>query len=335
MTKADPKRSFRIVELLLWAIFILSWGLYTNNKWNDSTYGFSSTIISICVYIIAVYGNSLWLMPRYFKKEKLGLYFIYSLLFLAVLILARAYIEKLILMPLHKRFYDMQSPHLSLVFLTTLIAFLFGSLLFVAKNYMYLLRTQEELKTQQIASELNLLKQQVQPHFLFNTLNNIYSLAHTKSDNTTLAIEKLASIMRYFNEDALKEKVPLQTEINFIDNYILLEQLRMLHPVAFKREVSSEQALIPPMLLMPFIENLFKHGVDKTRKDNEVEIELKVANNRLYYSVRNSLVPELRNGNGFGLSNLRKRLDLLYGNQYKLRAETVNHHFEASLEIPL
>lgn len=109
-------------------------------------------------------------------------------------------------MPLHKRFYDLKSPHLSLVFLTTLIAFLFGTLLFITKNYIGLLKKQEELKAQQLSTELNLLKQQVQPHFLFNTLNNIYSLANARSENTKIAIAKLADIMRYFMEDAPRKR---------------------------------------------------------------------------------------------------------------------------------
>lgn len=335
MNDAVSKISFRWLQVLLWIIFFLAWALYTNNKWNDNTYGFASTLVSILFYIIAVYGNSLWLMPRLFKKGKIIVYLLYSLLFLAVLIIVRAWIENLLLMPMHKRFYDLRIPHLSLVFLTTLVAYLFGSFLFVARNYIGLLKKQEEMRTQQSVTELNLLKQQVQPHFLFNTLNNIYSLANARSENTKLAIAKLADIMRYFMEDAPKEKLGLQKEIEFINNYISLEQLRLLYPLKMQTSYVKDHVDIPPMLLMPFVENLFKHGVDKTRSDNKATLALAIERDRLMYTVTNKLSEQSHREGGFGLSNLKKRLDLLYGNNYTLRTSASNGFFNAYMEIPL
>jgi LytS/YehU family sensor histidine kinase len=239
------------------------------------------------------------------------------------------------LLPIQKVFYNYNPSHIFLAVITCLIAFLFSILLYVAKNYITLLKKQEEMKTRQVTAELNLLKQQVQPHFLFNTLNNIYSLAHVKSDHTTTAIEKLAGSMRYFMEDAPKEKVPLQTEINFITNYISLEQMRMLYPVKITGNFSEEKLELPPMLLMPFIENLFKHGVDKTKNDNEAMISLIAENGWLKYTVKNKLQPEIANGNGIGLTNLKKRLDLIYNDQYRLSTKNNHQYFEAVLEIPL
>lgn len=335
MNDAVSRISFRWLQILLWIIFFLAWALYTNNKWNDNTYGFASTFVSIIFYITAVYANSLWLMPRYFRKGNILVYLGYSLLFLAAIIIIRAWLENLLLMPMHKKFYDLGTPHFSLVFLTTLIAFLFGSFLFVARNYIGLLKNQEEMKTQQLVSELNLLKQQVQPHFLFNTLNNIYSLANAKNENTKLAIAKLADIMRYFMEDAPKEKVMLQKEVEFIRNYISLEQLRLLYPVKFDIDFTTENIAVPAMLLMPFIENLFKHGVDKTKSDNHATMTLHIVAGRLKYSVQNRLSEQMQEGTGFGLSNLRKRLDLLYGNNYTLQTDRNDEYFNAYMEIPI
>jgi len=335
MNEISLKTAFRWVQVVLWLIFFLAWALYTNNKWNDSTYGFSSTLIGIVFYVVAVYGNSHFLMPRFFRKGNIWRYLLYALIFLCSLIAIRAYLEFIILMPLHKRFYDLKSPHLSLVFLTTLIAFLFGTLLFITKNYIGLLKKQEELKAQQLSTELNLLKQQVQPHFLFNTLNNIYSLANARSENTKIAIAKLADIMRYFMEDAPREKVLLQLELDFIRNYISLEQLRMPHPLRLNFEADEIHVEIPPMLLMPFVENLFKHGIDKTRNDNEAMIQLRVDEQKLVYTVSNKMPNSSNPGNGFGLKNLRKRLDLLYGENYKLNTAIKDFYFEAKMEIPL
>lgn len=244
-------------------------------------------------------------------------------------------VENAVLLPIQHVFYNFGIPHISLVFITNAIALLFGILLHIAKNYISLLKRQEEMKTQQVAKELDLLKQQVQPHFLFNTLNNIYSLAHAKSDNTKIAIAKLADMMRYFTEDAPKEKVTLQTETNFINNYISLEQLRMVYPLQIKTEFATENIQLPSMLLMPFVENLFKHGVDKTRNDNEAILQLQVTGNRLRYTVKNTLAAADTNGSGIGLSNLKKRLDLLYGEDYILRVKPNGKYFEAYMDIPL
>jgi LytS/YehU family sensor histidine kinase len=335
MNRKNTKQYFILLQVLLWVIYFLVMLAYGGNKWKSYYYSFAVNATSTFFYIAIIYSNSLWLLPALYKKGKKKLYVYAVVAMLAALIVLRLWVENLVLLPIQKVFYDFNPSHIFLGVITCFIAFLFSILLYVAKSYIGLLKKQEEMKTRQLATELDLLKQQVQPHFLFNTLNNIYSLAHAKSNNTTIAIEKLAGSMRYFMEDAPKEKVPLQTEINFINNYISLEQMRMLYPVTIKSNFTNEKIALPPMLLMPFIENLFKHGVDKTKKDNEAIINLVVNNNKLLYTVKNKLQPEITNGNGIGLTNLKKRLYLLYGDGYTLSAKTNHHYFEAILEIPV
>ena len=135
--------------------------------------------------------------------------------------------------------------------------------------------------------------------------------------------------------DALHDRVSLQAEVNVIRDYILLEQLRMLHPVSIGMEITTEDRQVPPMLLMPFIENLFKHGVDKLRDDNHATISLILRNDRLIYSVQNKLHGEIQPGPGVGLSNLEKRLYLLYKAGYRFQASAINGFFHATLEIPV
>jgi sensor histidine kinase YesM len=328
--------SARTLQVVAWLCLLLFLVFYSANKWSEEPrYAIYSALIAGISYIIAVYGNAEFLWPRFFDKGRTGLYILYTILFIGVLVVLRMYVENILLMPLHGKFYDWNVSHLSLSVITVSVAYLFGAFLRMGVSYINLSRTQEEMKRRQATTELELLKQQVQPHFLFNTLNNIYSLAHAKSDDTTIAIDKLAGIMRYFTEDAPKEKVSLHTEINFINNYISLEQLRMLHSVKIEKNISEENVQVPPMLLMPFVENLFKHGIDKTRSDNEAFISLKVDNGRLYYTVRNKLMPDNKPGTGIGLSNLKKRLDLLYKTDHRFNAAAVNGYFEAGLEIPV
>jgi LytS/YehU family sensor histidine kinase len=198
-----------------------------------------------------------------------------------------------------------------------------------------LLQRQQEMKTRQLSTELNLLKAQVQPHFLFNTLNNIYYLAYTKSDRTAEVIAKLSEIMRYFVDEAPKEKVPLSTEIQFLKNYIELEQIRMLHPVKAKFMIEADESiLLPPMLLIPLVENIFKHGVDKTVEENNVAIKLKRLDQQLVFSTCNQVGPALTDRqNGAGLMNLRKRLAILYGDNFELTTSLENGNFKASLKF--
>jgi sensor histidine kinase YesM len=335
MYYSKTKNIFIGLQIILWLIVFLIWLVYGGIKWRSYSYAFAVSTVCFSCYAILIYGNSLFLLPLFYKKDKRWKYFLILILFFTSVCLLRLFLENKILFPIQGVFYNYGLPHISLVLTTNLIALLFGILLHVAKNYISLLKVQEEMKSQQLAIELNLLKQQVQPHFLFNTLNNIYSLANVKSDNTKVAIAKLAGIMRYFTEDAPKEKVPLQTEIDFINNYISLEQLRMLHPVKFSVNFCNQNVQLPTMLLMPFIENLFKHGIDKTEENNEATLNLSIENNRLHYTVKNKLYTGMKNKSGFGLANLKKRLDLLYGNDYKMQAKDNGIYFEASMEIPL
>ena len=334
MNNVEHKNNYWAVQVLLWLICSLVYFTYGSIKWKSYEYAALVTTVNFGFYMILIYGNSLWLMPKYFNKSKKGFYIIYAVLFFCTVCLARLFTEKLVLFPIQKVFYNIGLPHISLTFITSLIAFLFGILLFVANNYIHLLKREEVLKTEQVTNQLHLLKQQVQPHFLFNTLNNIYSLANAKSDNTKLAIAKLADMMRYFTEDAPKEKIGLQKEIIFIENYIALEQLRMLHPVQFNIQFAKENIELPTMLLMAFVENIFKHGIDKTKADNAASLTLTIQNNKLQFSVSNTIA-ELHTEKGVGLDNLKKRLTLLYDSNYVLTTTSNNNIFEAFMEIPI
>ncbi len=335
MLSNPTKKIIVLLQVLLWSIVFLIFFVYGGMKWKSFSYSFVVSLINFSFYAILIYVNSLFLLPLFYQRNSKGRYLIIVTFFFILVCGLRLYVENLILFPLQGVFYNCKLPHISLVVVTSLIAFLFGILLNVAKNYLHLLRKQEEIKLQQLNSEMNLLKQQVQPHFLYNTLNNIYSLANAKSDNTKIAIAKLAQIMRYFNEEAPKDKVFLSKEIDYIENYISLEQLRMVHIVKTKISILNDEILIPPMLLMPFVENVFKHGIDKTKDNNEFEISLKKQDDKLVYIVVNKMCDELKSGSGIGLSNLQKRLTLLYGKNYMLHTKQKGNYFEALMEIPI
>jgi sensor histidine kinase YesM len=326
------------VQVAVWVLFYLFMILYAIQKWDKPVFGFWAVTVATITYLVAVYGNASWLIPRYYQANRRTAYFLYALLLLALLQVLRMYAEYRLLLPLHMMFYNFGLPHFSFVFITNFIAFLFGALLRVSIDHMALLRKQEEMRHQQLASELNLLKAQVQPHFLFNTLNNIYYLAYTKNERTAEVVARLSDIMRYFVDEAPKERVPLLAEIDFLDNYIELEQIRMLHQadIVFDREGVNDSLIIPPMLLIPLVENIFKHGVDKSIEHNDVKIILRQEGRYLLFTTANPCYDVEGNAkNGGGLTNLRKRLALLYGNDFTLTTVKTDRCFTATLKFPV
>jgi len=196
-----------------------------------------------------------------------------------------------------------------------------------------------ELINKNQASELALMKSQINPHFLFNTLNNIYSLANRHDDKALDAMVKLSGIMRYLIYDTQADRVLLQREVEYLENYLELQRLRLRDPGSVQYSVDGEmgELKIAPMLLIPFVENAFKHG-DKKAKAPTINIELTVNSNVLVFRVKNSIperVIEKDRTEGIGLVNLRKRLEILYQNRHKLKITDQNGIYQAYLEIKL
>ncbi|KAF5037883.1 Histidine kinase [anaerobic digester metagenome] len=198
-------------------------------------------------------------------------------------------------------------------------------------------KLRDELIKQQQAGELALLRSQINPHFLFNTLNNIYSLVYKKSDEAPPAIMKLSSIMRYMLYDATGDRVPLDKEIEYLRSFIELQKLRIRHPesVSFTIEGNTEGRTIAPMMLISFVENAFKHG-SKTHQPFLV-IRLAVKNDRIAYEVVNYLrktsLTRDNSESGIGLSLIKKRLALLYPGKHHLQITEEADTFRIKLEI--
>jgi len=196
-----------------------------------------------------------------------------------------------------------------------------------------------QLEKEKSTAELNALKQQINPHFLFNTLNSLYALGiEEKGEKTADGIAKLGILMRYNLNDSQKKFIPLSKEIDYIKKYIELQELRLTKnnqlSVNFLGEIADKQ--IAPLLLIPFIENAFKFGVsstEKTKIDLTLTMEEGVLKMHLFNTIiRNRQMPE---GNGIGISNTRKRLAHLYPSQYELIIEETADEFEVHLEIEL
>lgn len=192
----------------------------------------------------------------------------------------------------------------------------------IASKWVSLERRTELLEKEKLKAELSYLRSQINPHFFFNTLNNLYGLAQEKSDKTAEVVMKLSILMNYILYEADQEQVPLSKEVEYIKNYIELEEIRYGNrfesSLIVQGDLSSLQ--IAPLLLLPFVENSFKHGVNRESEGAWISIKLTYKDNQLDFSISNSLLTEdnPQASGGLGLNNVVKRLNLLYPSKHQL-----------------
>ncbi len=326
-----------ITWILLFAIHIVS--LLSYDSLSQATI---YSVIYIGSYLLIVYGNAGLLIPLFYERNRKVMYVISAIVLIALVILLRFlssfymyntfFAEK----PEPFRWTGIASSLISII-----LVYLSSILFYMALHYFKLKQKQEQLQKRQVESELNLLKAQVQPHFLFNTLNNIYFVAQRESPATAALLEQLSSIMRYFVEEAPKSIIPLSAELGFIKSYIELEKMRMRYPLAVTilETGKLESIVLPPQLLIPLVENVFKHGIDKRRKDNFINLTIHWQAKRLEVIVENRLVKTeevkgVQEAGGTGIRNLSSRLDLLYGKDYILHTGQSGNYYRALLNIP-
>jgi len=273
---------------------------------------------------VLVYFNLLYLIPRFFDKQKYRKYFLILIGALALIsfILFEVYWHFEYMVPWRHRmggkfplFMFVIFPNTMILVLTTLFHFL--------RDWIRLKDVEIQLKQAEkdkLEAELKALKAQINPHFLFNSLNNIYSLSLDQSEKSPELLLKLSGLMRYILYDCNDDSVALAKEIEFIQNYIDLERIRFDNTLKIDMNISGdiEGKGIAPMLLMPFIENSFKHGASKNIGKMYIRINLEVVDDVLNFEISNN-IPENKSRNpinpevgGIGLSNVKKRLELGY-----------------------
>jgi len=196
---------------------------------------------------------------------------------------------------------------------------------------------QKDTEKQNISNELAMLRAQINPHFLFNTLNNIKSLTRSLPSKAVYSVDKLKSIMNYMLYESSNESVPLENEIIHIYNYLDLERIRFSDPGFIDIKVAGDYSKIqvPPLIFMPFIENAFKHG-DKLKPSPGIIIELNIHEKNITFEIKNYVKNNYegqRKNSGFGLPNLRRRLDLLFDRKYELIIANDNKTYTVKLNL--
>ena len=198
--------------------------------------------------------------------------------------------------------------------------------------------TEQEIIKKKLETELQFLKAQTNPHFLFNTLNNIYALARKKSDNTADVVLKLSKLLRFMLYESQKENITISEEIQVIDDYIELEKIRYSSGLKlnFLKSVDNELELIAPLILLPFVENAFKHGASESRFGSIINIDLYLLEGNLYFKIENSISSETQKmqPEKLGLKNIKRQLELLYP-EHSLEIENDETHFAVTLNLKL
>jgi sensor histidine kinase YesM len=291
--------------------------------------------------MLLVYVNLYILVPVFLLNKKLPLYFLTVLLTMCATSMVNIGLHHLY--TIHGSPFFAGNSNLTIPDLATQLInciYLVGlttGLKFFKDSTEQRQRIREQEK-QQIALELNFLKAQVHPHFFFNTLNNLYSLTLQKSDLAPEVVLKLSSLMSYMLYESGSPYVPLDKEIANLENYIALERLRFGKrlSLSFEKEANPADAVrIPPLILLTFVENSFKHGISQTIGEGRIDISIKTGPHDLFFQIDNSIGEPRPPGNGLGLANAIRRLDLLYGHNYRLETGETAANYHVTLKIPL
>ncbi|NDA60459.1 MAG: hypothetical protein EBX50_00315 [Chitinophagia bacterium] len=326
-------------------------------EFSMSNHQLASIICNNIFIVLFYYLNTLWLVPKLLVKEKWLWYslsiVICLLIFLNVPKVIAGWIAEPEIVSIQNREFirnpafqgkprtfgsegrrPYANPYNTVVFL---LVFTVGTCISMIQRWLKTEQHRKETVNEKLNTELSFLKSQINPHFFFNTLNNIYSLAVVKSDITASAVMKLSQIMRYILTDTQQDYVPLSKELDFIHNYIELQQVRLTEKVKvqFSVEGETDNYSIAPMLFIPFVENAFKYGVS-TKDSSNINIHIRTKGNTIYFDSSNYIVSTENNDlekTGIGINNVRRRLELLYPEKHLLTCTAENQYYFVHLEL--
>ena len=337
---------FILFHLLFWIgvwFFFVYFFSYNSNNTNYVTW-FSSFLLPVTM--ITTYFVVYYLIPNYLLTKKYKYFFLYSiytLVFSTYLIIIAIFGSLLFFtnMEIHN-IPPMSRNYIFVLILVYLVVFIVSFISLLSHNFKTqtenkelqnkILETQLQIKDQ----ELNYLKKQIHPHFLFNTLNTIYGFALKQSKDTPEIILKLSNLLDYILYQVNKPKVILKEEVLHIKEYIDLEKIRFQDTlkVSFSSNIIDSNKQIAPMLLIPFVENAFKHG-SLINGFLKVDIQINLIEDQLQFMTKNTFINHKikQDKTGIGLLNIKKRLDLLYKNNYQLDIENNDNWFVVNLII--
>lgn len=343
-----------LLHLLFWLVIFSSFTVYTALL-NEGTL-IKQIVIGLFILptdMLGVYLVIYWLFPAFFQKGKFIKFIVLSILLITILVLfVTIPIEYLVItwmFPILKKsgfvlFFKYRIMW-DLIIKTMIIGLALS--IKIGKQWITVGRKKQELENQKLQielkfkeAELNYLKSQTNPHFLFNALNNLYGLTLKKSDRAPEVLLKISGLLDYMLYESKNSRIALNKEIENVKNYIEIQKLRYNDDlkVDFKLDGNFNNKTIAPILLMPIIENCFKHGLDETLKSGNIEISIFCKENELNLTTINSVDRQADKSvakGGIGINNLQKRLDLEYNKRHNLDMNQLNGRYQVTLTIIL
>jgi sensor histidine kinase YesM len=327
-----------LTHFLFWTFYVLFFGSVYGKYGHNFQWYFIESLCMLPFVMAATYTTVYAVLPFYLRTRRLVL----TVLFVVAVLLLATLGERVFLRLIN----GLSITPGSILGVTFLYLFLETNFMVaiafaikIVKKWFEQQTEKHEMEKQNLKKELHLLKAQLQPHFLFNTMNNLYSLSVAESAKTSEGIAKMAALLQSVLYECNESEITLEKEIKLIENYVELERLRYGSELnlRFKKTGPVEKWKIAPMLLFTFVENCFKHGGRRKNGKFEIEIILIVSNEKLLFQTENSLpaqkkVSEISTG-GVGVRNAKKRLEILYKNRYRLAINENAQTWKVSLEL--
>jgi two-component system LytT family sensor kinase len=337
-----------LIHILAW-IALWFFGLvivYNSIEFTDTPSLIAISLIFSIWLLISFYAFYFKLVPHYLEKRKYKKFVVYAILTVFIIIPFDTLLWWGIFYFTMSgqgqiSFSDFPSVNLIYLYIGSVVGSIFsgglGTFYRFSMDWFKNQQVKKDLENKNILSELKTLKSKLNPHVLFNTLNNIDTLIQTSPEQASAALSKLSDLLRYVVYETEHEKVPIQKEIDNLQKYIALEKMRIVNPdaVQFITNVSNETN-IPPMLFFPFIENGFKHS-NLNNTNQKLKISIIEDKSKIAFSCSNTINEYKRNDtvSGMGLELAKKRLDLLFPGTHVLNINTVDNEFHVNLEIQL
>ena len=326
-----------LIHVFVWLAFLIMPPLLLqwHNPIEFEHFSLAMYIIINCLLISFFYLNYLILIPKLLINKKIWRYLFFVVV--SIVLMSYTIFQIPILLDLLQPKNEPTSNFISRIIPFTIIAWVISTGIKMTTEWFKNENQKTLLEKEKLGTELAYLKSQMNPHFFFNVLNNICSLARKKSDDTEPAIIKLSQLMRYNLYTSQEDKVELEKEIQYLNDYIDIQKMRLLNNVVidFSFDGNINSIRIEPLLFIPFVENAFKHGINQQTK-SEIRISLKVIDSKVIFKISNFIDPKKSKTNeneGIGLKNVIRRLDILYPAKHILSITTNDNKFCVDLTI--
>jgi two-component system, LytTR family, sensor kinase len=332
---------YKLHHLFFWMMLFAVWYFLRYEDYSTQGRAFTVTLIKVADLALMIYITNYLLIPQLLYKKR---YVLFALAFIALIITSSIFkmyiIGQVINSPallslsgnIKARVYDNVIPHFFLV--------LSGAAFKLMLDYTSMQKHMVEMAKEKAEAELNFLKLQINPHFLFNSLNSVYFLIEKNNTGAREALHKFSEMLRYQLYEMNGATIPIEKEIRYLKDYVDLQKLRKdeNYEVTFTCDPGVKGFSIEPLLLIPFVENAFKHISHQKNERNFIAIDLSMTKDTFHFAVENSkeaIDKYTRERNGIGLANVKRRLELLYAQKHELHIKDENSIYRVDLKIKI